>query len=150
MLFGVVILFFVGYALRFVLNVNELHSIISTTEEKQDCPGILPTWIHVSNFWATAFVFVCYFYQNAISFYFMFIISILQVVGPLQRLLLAISHSGNLFIYCVSSDKFREILLQNICKSFTPSQIDKSVLEMDTMVTQPLNSDHGMKKINGK
>ena len=50
MLFGVVILFFVGYALRFVLNVNELHSIISTNEEKQDCPGILPTWIHVSNF----------------------------------------------------------------------------------------------------
>ena len=58
MLFGVVILFFVGYALRFVLNVNELHSIISANEEKQDCPGILPTWIHVSNFWATAFVFV--------------------------------------------------------------------------------------------
>ena len=55
MLFGVVILFFVGYALRFVLNVNELHSIISTNDEKQDCPGILPTWIHVSKFRATAF-----------------------------------------------------------------------------------------------
>ena len=56
MLFGVVILFFVGYALRFVLNVNELHSIISANEEKQDCPGILPTWIHVSKFRAIAFL----------------------------------------------------------------------------------------------
>ena len=29
---------------------------IETNDEKQDCPGILPTWIHVSKFRATAFV----------------------------------------------------------------------------------------------
>ena len=50
MLFGVVILFFVGYALRFVLNVNELHSILSNNNDKSKCPSELPSWIHVRYF----------------------------------------------------------------------------------------------------
>ena len=62
-----------------------------------------------------------------------------QVVAPLQRLLLATSHSGNLFIYCLSSVKFREILFDNIFKWCKISQPDKSLTEMETIVTQPLN-----------
>ena len=62
-----------------------------------------------------------------------------QVVAPLQRLLLATSHSGNLFIYCLSSEKFREILFNNIFKWCKLNQSDKTLTEMDTIVTQPLN-----------
>ena len=50
MLFGVVFLFFVGYALRFVLNVNELHSILNNNDDKSKCPSALPSWIHVRYF----------------------------------------------------------------------------------------------------
>jgi len=74
--FGVVLLFFVGCILRIVLNVEEIHQEL--TRDK-NCGYVTKEWIYL--------------------------------VGPLQRLLLALSHSGNLFIYCLSSDKFRDVLL---------------------------------------
>ena len=48
MLFGVVILFLSGYTLRFVLNLNELHSILIPKNGSNSCPNTLPSWIHVS------------------------------------------------------------------------------------------------------
>ena len=48
MLFGVVILFLSGYTLRFVLNLNELHSILIPKNGNVSCPNTLPSWIHVS------------------------------------------------------------------------------------------------------
>ena len=48
MLFGVVFLFLAGYALRFVLNLNELHSILIPKNGNDACPNTLPSWIHVS------------------------------------------------------------------------------------------------------
>ena len=48
MLFGVVFLFLSGYALRFVLNLNELHSILIPKNGNDSCPNTLPSWIHVS------------------------------------------------------------------------------------------------------
>ena len=48
MLFGVVTLFFVGYALRMVLNINELHLILTKGADEGKCRVRLPSWIHVS------------------------------------------------------------------------------------------------------
>ena len=49
MLFGVVTLFFIGYTLRMVLNVNELHVMLTRSkEEAEHCPVVFPFWIRVS------------------------------------------------------------------------------------------------------
>ena len=49
MSFGVVLLFFIGYALRLVLNLNELYSTLNKEDDKKECPARLPSWIHVRN-----------------------------------------------------------------------------------------------------
>ena len=40
----------------------------------------------------------------------------------IQRILLAISHSGNLAIYCISSKKFRDVLRQKLFRKQTNNQ----------------------------
>ena len=71
----------------------------------------------------------------------------LQVMGTIQRVLLAISHSGNLAIYCISSRKFRSVLGKKMFGFLRKNQEQNFQME-NLQISQFITRDISSAKMN--
>ena len=63
--------------------------------------------------------------------------------GSINRILLAVSHSGNLLIYCASNQSFRKVLYRQLSSL-------KCVQEINSSRPSPQSTRHEMTKINNQ
>ena len=85
-----------------------------------------------------------------------FLFFLLQLAKTISRFLLALSFSGNLVIYCITSDVFRKVLWQQILSvyyTFCPSQnpnIRRYDMETSFGVTDITRMENRRSPIPGK
>ena len=63
--------------------------------------------------------------------------------GSINRILLAVSHSGNLLIYCASNQSFRKVLYRQLSSL-------KCAQEINSSRPSPQSTRHEMTKINNQ
>ena len=67
-----------------------------------------------------------------------------QVLGTINRILLAVSHSGNLVIYCMSNQSFRKVLYRQICRIKHPEPINSMHTTRSPIMGDPLLKEHSL------
>jgi len=99
-LFGVAGMFIIGHLLRISLNLHEMIVKANISEECKDT-NPWPLWAYVSQLLPSLSLIQCFQYATSIS-----------------HLLLVVSASANLFVYCAASKIFRKTLVRQVKRRF--------------------------------